>query len=120
MKTLKFAERHSPWPANARGATRKTHTFSVLTGVLTGTDRRELEERAVRLARFRNEDTADRADCLNRLPETWAVGTPSEIVERIRTYESLGVDRIMFLAPLHDDLEMLEMIGREVLPFARR
>jgi F420-dependent oxidoreductase-like protein len=93
-----------------------TVRFSLVTGVLAGTDSRELEERAVQVARFQGEDASDPTTCLNRLPETWVVGTPARVVERLLSLESLGVDRIMCWVPLHEDLEMIELMGREVLP----
>jgi alkanesulfonate monooxygenase SsuD/methylene tetrahydromethanopterin reductase-like flavin-dependent oxidoreductase (luciferase family) len=96
-----------------------TVQFSIVTGVLVGADRRELEGRAVRTARFLGEGASDPATCLEGLPKPWLVGTPAEIVERLRTLESLGVDRIMLWAPLHDDLEMIALLGREVIPSLR-
>jgi len=93
--------------------------FSIVTGVLAGTNRGELEERAVRTARFFGDDASDPTSCLEGLPKPWLVGTPAEIVERLRTLESLGVDRIMLWAPLHDDLEMIALIGSEILPSVR-
>lgn len=93
-----------------------TVRFSMVTGVLAGTDDRELEQRAARVALFQGEDDSDPAVCLNRLPSTWIVGTPPQIIERLLALESLGVDRIMLWLPLHDDLELVELLGREVLP----
>jgi len=93
-----------------------TVKFSIVTGVLAGTDRSELEERAVRTARFFGDDPSAPTTCLERLPKPWLIGTPAEIVERLRTLKSLGLDKIMLWAPLHDDLEMIALIGSEILP----
>jgi F420-dependent oxidoreductase-like protein len=96
-----------------------TALFSIVTSILTGTDSDGLEKRAVRVARFRGEDHPDSAATLAHLPKTWLVGEPSAIVERLRTLAELGCDRVMLCPPLHDDLEMIELIGREVLPALR-
>jgi alkanesulfonate monooxygenase SsuD/methylene tetrahydromethanopterin reductase-like flavin-dependent oxidoreductase (luciferase family) len=58
---------------------------------------------------------------LDSLPETWIIGTPEEPIDRLAVLASLGISRIMLWPPLHDDQEMIELIGREVLPqFMRR
>jgi len=94
-----------------------TASFSIVSRVLVGIDRSDLEERAVRVARLQGEATSDRASCLDRLPKQWIVGTPKDLRRRLSTLEALGVNRIMLLVPLHDDLAMISLIGREVLPF---
>jgi alkanesulfonate monooxygenase SsuD/methylene tetrahydromethanopterin reductase-like flavin-dependent oxidoreductase (luciferase family) len=53
---------------------------------------------------------------LDSLPKTWIVGTPEEITDRLGVLASLGINRIILWPPLHDDLEMIEVVGREVLP----
>jgi alkanesulfonate monooxygenase SsuD/methylene tetrahydromethanopterin reductase-like flavin-dependent oxidoreductase (luciferase family) len=50
------------------------------------------------------------------LPRDWIVGTPEEVSHQLDGLGSLGVKRIMLWAPLHDDLEMVSLIGRDVLP----
>ncbi len=98
-------------PAEAR--------FSIMTCVVAGNDRRELETRAAEIARFRGDDDSDPAACLACLPETWIVGTPAEVVGRLWALESLGVARVILEPPLHTDLEMIELLGREVVPAMR-
>ena len=117
----RFRERRAALAAECEriGRDPATVQFSIVTGVLVGTDRAELEERAVRTARFFGESASDPASCLEGLPKPWLIGTPAEIVERLRTLESLGVNRIMLWAPRHDDLEMIALLGREVLPSVR-
>jgi 2-methylisocitrate lyase-like PEP mutase family enzyme len=39
-----------------------------------------------------------------------------EAVERLREYEQAGASRVMLQHLLHDDLEAIELIGREVIP----
>lgn len=93
-----------------------TARFSIATGILVGSDRAELEERAVRVANYLGNTASDPAAALGSLPETWVIGTPAEAVERLEILGSLGVDRVMALAVLHHDLDMIALIGREVIP----
>jgi alkanesulfonate monooxygenase SsuD/methylene tetrahydromethanopterin reductase-like flavin-dependent oxidoreductase (luciferase family) len=100
----------------SRGRDPATMDLSMLTGVLAGNDQSEIEERAVRVGRFLGREPASPAEALDSLPETWIVGTPEEVIDRLAARASLGINRIMLWPPLHDDLEMIELIGREVLP----
>lgn len=43
-------------------------------------------------------------------------GTVDEVVEQIREYADAGVDRLMLRPADFTDLEMIELIGREVIP----
>jgi F420-dependent oxidoreductase-like protein len=93
-----------------------TARFSIRAPVLAGADRDELVARAARVARFLGEDDSDPPACLERLPGTWVVGTPDEIAVRLRALHALGVDRVFLEPTLHTDLDMVALIGREVLP----
>lgn len=87
--------------------------FSVMTATMVGADEADLRRRAERLARQRGMDVD------TMLPGARAsgiVGTVDEVVERLKAYEGAGVQRVMLQHHLHDDLEMLELIGREVIP----
>jgi len=44
------------------------------------------------------------------------VGTPERAAERVAEYADAGVQRIFLNHELYDDLEMLEMVGKELLP----
>jgi F420-dependent oxidoreductase-like protein len=94
----------------------QTVQFSIVTGILVGSDRAELEQRAVRVAQNLGDNSPDAATSLRSLPETWIVGTPAAAVERLEVLASLGVNRAIVLSPLHDDLDMIALIGREILP----
>ena len=93
--------------------------FSVMAPVLAGADRDELEHRAAAVARFLGDDDSDPTACLARLPDTWIVGTPEQITTTLRELSALGVDRVMLEPPLHTDLDMVELIGRQVVPSLR-
>jgi F420-dependent oxidoreductase-like protein len=62
----------------------------------------------------------DHAARLGRDPSPgWLTGTPGEIVEQLKALEAAGVERVMLQHLLHDDLDVLELIGREVIPEVR-
>ena len=44
------------------------------------------------------------------------LGTLEEAAERLRAYEAAGVERVMLQHLDHQDLEMVELIGRELAP----
>ena len=46
----------------------------------------------------------------------WAGLEPDALVERLREYEAAGVERVMLQHLRHDDLAVVELIGREVIP----
>jgi F420-dependent oxidoreductase-like protein len=85
--------------------------FSVMTGVLVGRDRGELEERARRLTDVTGGDTAS---FLSQPPSGWIVGTLEEVAAQIAALGEAGVDRIMCQHLLHDDLDAVALIGREL------
>jgi len=86
-----------------------TMRFSLMTGCLIG------EERARRLYRER-ERGVDFDTWLADYREASLVGTLDEIAARIREYEEAGCERIMLQHLLHDDLEAVALIGRELAP----
>lgn len=43
-------------------------------------------------------------------------GTPEETVEKLQEYERAGCERVMLQHLLHEDLETVELIGRELVP----
>ena len=46
-------------------------------------------------------------------------GTPEELVEGLGRLEEAGVERVMLQHIRHDDLETVELLGREVVPRSR-
>ena len=91
----------------------------MMNGFLVGADRDDLRARAHRLAEWRGQTDQANADIDNYIAavaEPWIVGTPEEIVARLREYESAGVEGVMLQHNLFQDFEALELIGREVIP----
>jgi F420-dependent oxidoreductase-like protein len=85
--------------------------FSLMARCVVGSDRAEAEERTRRSLELTGEDEgalgADR---------TSVQGTVEEVVEQIRAFEEAGVDRIYLQHFDHADVEMVELIGRAVVP----
>ena len=48
---------------------------------------------------------------------TCLVGTRDELVERLRALDEAGLDQVMILPPFDPRFEVLETVGREILPF---
>jgi F420-dependent oxidoreductase-like protein len=87
--------------------------FSLMTATVVGADEAEVRERVERLAGRRG---VDPDDMLSGARASGIVGTVDEVVDRLMAYEAAGVQRVMLQHLLHDDVEMLELIGREVIP----
>jgi F420-dependent oxidoreductase-like protein len=92
-------------------AGREPLPFSLMTGVLLGRDRGELQERAQRLAERSGGDTAS---FLAQPPSGWIVGTLEEAAAQLVALRDAGVHRIMCQQLLHDDLDAVALIGREL------
>jgi alkanesulfonate monooxygenase SsuD/methylene tetrahydromethanopterin reductase-like flavin-dependent oxidoreductase (luciferase family) len=101
---------------DALGRDRTTIGFSITSEVLVGRDRGELGERARRAARLQGQHDVPVARYIAELSDTCVVGTVDEVIERLRTIERLGVRRVVLLAADHTDLEMISLIGTEVVP----
>ena len=84
-----------------------TVRFSVMTGAAIGRDEDEAEER-LRLSR----EKAGVGDDLDYKFK----GSPERVVEQLTEWRDAGVDRVMIQLLLHDDLEQIEIIGRELAP----
>jgi alkanesulfonate monooxygenase SsuD/methylene tetrahydromethanopterin reductase-like flavin-dependent oxidoreductase (luciferase family) len=90
--------------------------FSLMTGCLIGTDADEVRERARRLAAWRGDADADPDEFLASLQDSWVAGTVDQAVEGLRTFHAAGVDRVLLQDLLFEDLDMIDLIGREVIP----
>jgi alkanesulfonate monooxygenase SsuD/methylene tetrahydromethanopterin reductase-like flavin-dependent oxidoreductase (luciferase family) len=95
-----------------------TMRFSVMTGFLAGRDEGELLDRAGRLADKQAGGNSAREE-LDALPASWIAGTVDVVAERLRGMAGLGVDRVMCQLLLHDDLDQIALIGRELAPLVR-
>ena len=87
--------------------------FSAMVAVLVGADERELSERVARLAEWQGREPSELLDSLRG---TGVVGTIDEAAERLAELEAAGAQRVMIQHLLHDDLDAVRLIGRELIP----
>jgi alkanesulfonate monooxygenase SsuD/methylene tetrahydromethanopterin reductase-like flavin-dependent oxidoreductase (luciferase family) len=92
-------ERRRTLDEAAAAAGREPLRFSMMTGCVVGRDAAELE---TRLAAFR-ELTGSDAPPL--------AGTVDELVDRLREFEEAGVERAMLQHLVHEDVEMVHVLG---------
>jgi F420-dependent oxidoreductase-like protein len=85
--------------------------FSVMTGVVLGRDRGELEDRARRLAEVTG---GDATSFLADPPAEWIVGVLDDAAEQLAALREAGVHRVMCQHLLHEDLDAVALIGREL------
>jgi F420-dependent oxidoreductase-like protein len=117
---LRFADEYNtPFvsPEEAAAIREKTRPlrFGVMTGFLVGETREEMRDRAHELySRRQREQSFD--DWLAAYAERCVVGSVDEVVERLRAYERAGCDRVMLQHLLHNDLEPVRLLGRELAP----
>jgi alkanesulfonate monooxygenase SsuD/methylene tetrahydromethanopterin reductase-like flavin-dependent oxidoreductase (luciferase family) len=83
-------------------AGREPIPFSVMTGFVAGRDRAELDRRRRALAE---------AHGVSDLPDGWIVGTADQVREQLAALGAAGVDRVMLQNLLHDDLDVVALIG---------
>jgi alkanesulfonate monooxygenase SsuD/methylene tetrahydromethanopterin reductase-like flavin-dependent oxidoreductase (luciferase family) len=84
-------------------------------GCLVGADEADLRERAARyLEIYEPGRPAD--DYLGGVKADELIGTVEQVAERLRAYEQAGVSRVMLQHLVHEDLAMVELIGRELAP----
>lgn len=89
--------------------------FSLMTACAIGRDAAEAHERiARRLARAGQPMEA--ADYKASRGEAAVLGTLDEAVAQLRRFEEAGVERVMLQHLDHTDLELVELIGRELAP----
>jgi F420-dependent oxidoreductase-like protein len=96
-------------------AGREPLVFSVMTGCVVGADRAELHERVARVLE-RTGRGGDPAEFVRERSGAWVLGTVDEVVERLQALERAGVERIFLQHLAHDDVEMVRLVGRDVVP----
>jgi alkanesulfonate monooxygenase SsuD/methylene tetrahydromethanopterin reductase-like flavin-dependent oxidoreductase (luciferase family) len=105
------AERREHVAAACREEGREPIVFSLMTGCVLGRDGAELRERAANVARRTGRDAAEFL-----ASDQTITGTVEEVVERLHQYERVGVSRVYLQHLDHADVEMVRLIGSEVVP----
>jgi alkanesulfonate monooxygenase SsuD/methylene tetrahydromethanopterin reductase-like flavin-dependent oxidoreductase (luciferase family) len=94
-------------------AGREPLPFSIMTTVIVGSDDSEVRDRMHRLGQLTG---VDAEALLSNRPPSWVVGTIDEATEQLRELSEAGVSRVMCQHLLHDDLDAVALIGRELAP----
>jgi len=89
--------------------------LSLMTGCAIGRDEAEARER-IRRRLERAGQQIDPDEYKAQRGAAAILGTLEEAAERLRAYERAGVERVMLQHLDHQDLEMVELIGRELVP----
>jgi len=84
----------------ARAAGRAPLRFSMMTGCVVGRDDAEVRERIAAWRKVRR-----------RGDEPPICGTVDEVASRLRDYEAVGVERSMLQHLVHEDVEMVHVLG---------
>jgi alkanesulfonate monooxygenase SsuD/methylene tetrahydromethanopterin reductase-like flavin-dependent oxidoreductase (luciferase family) len=105
------AERKKGVEAACRAEGRESIAFSLMTGCVVGRDRAEVERRAGAVAEGTGLEAADLL-----ASDRTITGTVEQVVARIGEYAEAGVERVYLQHLDHGDVEMVELIGAEVVP----
>ena len=93
-----------------------TLRYSLMAPLVVGRDERAVQASARRVGeRFGR----DPQHVLERYGEFGPVGTVEQVVERLKQMEEIGYERVMLQHLAHEDLETVELIGRELAPAVR-
>ena len=84
----------------ARAAGREPLTFSMMTTAVLGRDEAEAEERRRAWLESTSAGVAPQM-----------VGTVEQVAHTLRGYEAVGVDRAMVQHLVHEDVEMVTLLG---------
>jgi alkanesulfonate monooxygenase SsuD/methylene tetrahydromethanopterin reductase-like flavin-dependent oxidoreductase (luciferase family) len=105
------AERKERVDAACRAEGREPIAFSLMTGCVVGRDRSEVERRARAVAERTGLEPSDLLEGARTI-----AGTVEQVVARIGEYAAAGVERVYLQHLDHADVEMVELIGAEVVP----
>jgi F420-dependent oxidoreductase-like protein len=113
VETLRERRRALDEACNRAGREPATLRFSLMTTCVVATDESELLERARRVAAVTRGSNPEAFLAENR--ETGVVGTVEEVREHLAALEAVGVERVFLQHLDHRDLEMVELIGSELM-----
>jgi F420-dependent oxidoreductase-like protein len=102
-----MCERHGRDPSSLR--------FSLMTPCLTGTDWDDVRGRMTRLLAIMGRDD-DPDEFMKERQQEYLVGPVEDVIQSLLEFKDAGVERAMLGHLVHDDVEMVELLGREVVP----
>jgi F420-dependent oxidoreductase-like protein len=97
----------------------ETLPYSLMTLTTVGAGRAELRDRVRRVLELRGDDR-DPDAVLAEEHDAWLLGTVEQVAERLEAYRAAGVSRVMLQHLDHEDLDMIELIGRRLAPAVRQ
>lgn len=99
----------------AAGRDPSTITHSAMVGTMIGADDAEVDRRRDRLLRALGVAEAGGSAWYDARKARWILGTPDEARAMVRRFAEAGVERIMLQDFLPLDLEMVDLMGRELV-----
>ncbi len=92
--------------------------LSIMIGFAMGATQGDAAAHATRLLALRDQPPGD--DPLGTIGANAIVGTPDQVLEQLAAFAAVGVERVMLQHLLHDELDVLSVMGSEVIPAAAR
>jgi alkanesulfonate monooxygenase SsuD/methylene tetrahydromethanopterin reductase-like flavin-dependent oxidoreductase (luciferase family) len=92
-----------------------TLALSLMRTCIVGSDEVDLRDRAAGYVGIYQPGVSVE-DFLGAVGDDDLIGTVEQVAERLRRYERAGVTRVMLQHLVHEDLAMVELIGRELTP----
>jgi F420-dependent oxidoreductase-like protein len=111
----RVAEKYAALAEACRAAGRdpSTMTRSAMVGVLVGKDAAEVKRREKALLKALDVEAGE--EWFEERRTRWIMGTPDEARATVARFEAGGVERIMLQDFVPRDLEMIELLGRELI-----
>lgn len=97
---------------------REPLVFSLMTGCVVGSTREELHARVRRLLAKTGHD-GDPEAFIRERRDRMVLGSVPEVVERLMQLRDAGVERIFLQHLVHEDTDMVRLLGSEVAPAVR-
>ncbi len=110
-------ERYAALDASCRAAGRDpaTVTHSLMAGVIVGADSADVARRRTALLRALGVAETGSSEWYEARKARWILGTPDEARVMVRRFAAAGVERIMLQDFLPWDLEMVDLMGAELI-----
>lgn len=89
--------------------------LSLMRTCIVGSNEADLRERVGRHVEI-YEPGRSVEDFLSSVSKDDLIGTVEQVAERLSAYEEAGVSRVMLQHLVHEDVEMVEIVGRELAP----
>ena len=99
----------------AIGRDPKTLTRSAMVGVLMGRDDAEVERRAEALLAAFGDRSAGGRSWLEQRKGRWILGGPEQARAQVQRFADAGIERIMLQDFVPLDLEMIDLLGEELV-----